>query len=160
MGKIVWESGGMPGCRANMISNLTKHQLIIWLDNKESSSSMDNIFGALDIINGKDVAVKKAKKHVATTYGQLLVRNGENDAFAMLIAMASETANYILDENELNELGYEFFNNKKNALAFEVMRSAISLFPNSDNLFNSYGELLVKSEKKDEAIIMYKKSLL
>jgi Tfp pilus assembly protein PilF len=74
--------------------------------------------------------------------------------------MASETANYILDENELNELGYEFFNNKKNALAFEVMRSAISLFPNSDNLFNSYGELLVKSEKKDEAIMMYKKSLL
>ncbi len=160
MGKIVWESGGMPGCSANMISNLTRQQLIIWLDNKESSSAMNNIFGALDIVNGKTVAVKKAKKNVAVTYGQWLEKNSGEDVFARLIAMASDTANYILDENELNELSYEFFDAKKNALAFEVLRSAISLFPNSDNLFNSYGELLVKSEKKEEAIIMYKRSLL
>ena len=158
-GKVVWESGGMPGCRANMVSNLTKRQLIIWLDNKESSSAMDNVFGALDIINDKAVAVKRAKKHVAATYGQLLKKNGEDDAFAGLTAMVSDTANYILDENELNELGYEFFNNNENAFAFEVMRSAISLFPNSDNLFNTYGELLAKSGKKGDAIIMYKKSL-
>ena len=149
----------MPGCRANIISNLTKHQLIIWLDNKESSSAMDNIFGALDIVNGRVASVKKAKKNVAATYGQLLEKNGEDDSFARLIAMASDTANYILDENELNDLSYEFFDHKK-TLAFEVLRSAIILFPNSDNLYNSYGELLAKSGKNEEAIIMYKKSIL
>ena len=41
-----------------------------------------------------------------------------------------------------------------------MFRSAITLIPNSDNLFNSYGELLAKSGKKEESIIMYKKSLL
>jgi tetratricopeptide (TPR) repeat protein len=160
MGKIVWESGGMPGCRANVISNLTKKQLIIWLDNKESSSAMDNIFGVLNIVNGKATLVKKAKKHIASNYGQLLEKADVDNTFARLIAMASDTVNYILDENEMNDLGYEFFENKKNALAFEVLRSAIALFPNSDNLFNSYGELLARSGKKEEAIIMYKKSLL
>jgi CubicO group peptidase (beta-lactamase class C family) len=160
IGKTVWESGGMPGCSANMISNLTKHQLIIWLNNKESSSAMDNIFGALDIVNSKAVAAKKAKKHAAVNFGQLLLKNDENSAFAKLIEMASDTTNFIMDENELNVLGYEFLENKKDALAFEVFRSALVLFPFSDNLFNSYGEVLAKSSKKEEAIIMYKKSLL
>lgn len=160
MGKIVWESGGMPGCSANIIMNLTKHQLIVWLNNKRSSSAMDNIFGALSIVNDKAVEVKKAKKYIATTYGQLLVQNSEDYAFARLIEMESDTSNYILDEDELNQLGYEFFENEKETLAFAVFRSAIALFPKSDNLFNSYGELLAKSGKKQEAIIMYKKSLL
>jgi CubicO group peptidase (beta-lactamase class C family) len=160
MGKVVWGSGGMPGCSANMIMNLTKHQLIVWLNNERSSSAMDNIFGALSILNDKAVKVKKAKKYIATTYAQLLVQNSEDYAFAKLLEMETDTANYILDENELNQLGYEFFENEKSALAFTVFRSAITLFPKSDNLFNSYGELLAKSGKKEQAIIMYKKSLL
>jgi CubicO group peptidase (beta-lactamase class C family) len=160
MGKIVWGSGGMPGCSANIIMNLTKHQFIVWLNNKRSSSAMDNIFGALGIMNDQAVTVKKAKKYIATTYAQLLMQNEKDYAFAKLIEMVSDTANFILDENEFNELSYEFYNNEKNILAFEVLRSAITLFPNSDNLFNSYGELLTKSGKKEEAIIMFKKSLL
>lgn len=160
MGKIAWESGGMPGCSANIIMNLTKHQLIVWLNNKRSSSAMDNIFGALSIMNNKAVAVKKAKESISTAYAQLLMQNSKDFAFAKLIEMESDTSNYILDEDELNQLGYEFFENEMVTLAFEVFRSAITLFPNSDNLFNSYGELLAKSGKKEEAIIMYKKSLL
>jgi CubicO group peptidase (beta-lactamase class C family) len=160
MGKVVWESGGVPGARANMISNLTKKQFIVWLDNKENTSSMNNIFGALDILNGKMAMVKKSKKQVAQSFGQLLERSNSDDAFARLIAMVSDSVNYELDENELNEMAYEFYNNSKKDYAFETLRAAIYLFPKSDNLFNSYGELLAKSGKKEEAIIMYKKSLL
>jgi CubicO group peptidase (beta-lactamase class C family) len=159
MGKVVWGSGGMPGCSANMIMNLTKHQFIVWLNNERSSSTMDNIFGALSIMNDKVVAVKKAKKSVAKSFGQLLERNTSADAFAKLVAMVSDTLNYTLDENELNEMGYEFYNNGRPAYAFETFRAALYLFPNSDNLYNSYGELLAKSGKKEEAIIMYRKSL-
>lgn len=158
-GKIAWESGGMPGARANVIHNLTKNQVLIWLDNKESQSIMNNIFGALDILNGKMVAVQEAKKHVASSFGQLLESNTNEDAFARIIGMASDTSNYLLDENELNEMAYEFYENGKHDHAFETLRAAIYLFPQSDNLFNSYGELLARSDKSREAIIMYKKSI-
>ncbi len=158
-GKIVWESGGMPGARANVIHNLTKNQVIIWLDNKESQSIMNNIFGALDILNGKTATVLVGKKHVASSFGQLLESNTDEDAFARIIAMAADTTNYLLDENELNEMAYEFYENNKPNQAFEVLRAAIYLFPYSDNLFNSYGELLARSGKRAEAIIMYKKSI-
>ena len=160
LGKIVWESGGMPDCSANMISNLAKHQLIIWLNNKTSTSAMDNMFGALNILNNKPITVKQAKKHIATIYGQSLISSGEEYAFAKLIEMVDDTTNFILGENEMNELGYEFYSNQMSTLSFATFRSALLLFPKSDNLFNSYGEVLAKSERTQESIIMYKKSLM
>jgi len=159
-GKIVWESGGKPGSRANMIQNLTKHQLLIWLDNKESPSAMDNIFGALNIINGRTAPVKKARRQAAALYARTLITEGEDAAFAQLITMAPDTTNYSLTEYNLNDLGYEFVNNQKTGLALQTFRAAVYVFPNSDNLFNSYGEILAKSGKKKAAILMYKKSLL
>ncbi|MDP9080821.1 MAG: beta-lactamase family protein [Bacteroidota bacterium] len=160
LGKVVWESGGLPGCSANMIQNLTKHQLLIWLDNKESPSAMDNIFGALYIVNGRTAAVKKAKQQAATHYARSLISEGEDAAFAKLITMVPDTLNYNLTQSEMNDLGYEFFNDHKTDLALQTFRAAVYVFPNSDNLFNSYGEILVKSGRKEAAIVMYKRSLL
>lgn len=160
MGKIIWESGGMPGCNANIVYNLNKHQLLIWLNNKESATTMNNIFEALNILNNKPFIVKKAKKHAANIYGNLLLEQGDDKAFASLINMKSDTANYIVDEDELNQLGYDFSENNLNTLALTTFRTAILLFPNSDNLLNSYAEVLLKAGKKEEAIIMYKESLL
>lgn len=160
LGKIAWESGGEPGARANVIQNLTKHQLVIWLDNKESPSAMDNIFGALNIINSKNVPVKKAKQQAATLYARSLISEGEDASFAKLITMAPDSANYNLTEGDMNNLGYEFVNNQKIDLALQTFRAGVYIFPNSDNLFNSYGEILAKSGRKEAAIIMYKKSIL
>jgi CubicO group peptidase (beta-lactamase class C family) len=105
-------------------------------------------------------AIKSPKKKLAQSFGLQLEIHNVDIAFARLIEMVNDTVNYELDENELNEMAYEFYNNGKKDYAFQTLRAAIYLFPNSDNLFNSYGELLVKSGKKEEAIIMYKKSLL
>ncbi|MGB4929173.1 MAG: hypothetical protein WBP43_04330, partial [Chitinophagales bacterium] len=138
---------------------ITKNQLIIWLNNEQSSSAMDNMFGALNIINKKSASAKKAKGNGAIIYAKLLQKNDKQHAFTKLIEMADDTTNFIVDENALNDLAYEFYEFVNENLAFETLRSAIFLFPNNDNLYNSYGELLAKSGKKEEAIIMYKKSL-
>ena len=160
LGKIAWESGGEPGARANVIQNLNKHQLIIWLDNKESPSAMDNIFGALNLINNKNTPVKRAKQRAAALYARSLSGDGEDAAFARLITMAPDTSNFVLTEGDMNNLGYEFVNNQKIDLALQTFRAGVYIFPNSDNLFNSYGEILAKSGRKEAAIIMYKKSVL
>ncbi len=49
--------------------------------------------------------------------------------------------------------------NNKGKFALTILRTAILLFPHSDNSFNSYGEVLAKSGKTEEAIMMYKRSL-
>jgi hypothetical protein len=57
--------------------------------------------------------VKKPKKQIAQSFGQLMESNNNEDAFARLIAMVSDTVNYELDENELNEMAYEFYVDSK-----------------------------------------------
>lgn len=107
----------------------------------------------------KTVGVAIKIKTVAYSFWQLLEKSNGPDAFAKLIEMVSDST-YILDENELNQMAYDyFFNDNKPDFAFETLRAALYLFPKSDNLYDSYGELLAKSGKKEEAIIMYKKSI-
>ncbi len=45
----------------------------------------------------------------------------------------------------------------KNAL--EIFKLNVYLFPNSWNAYDSYGEVLLKDNNKEEAIKMYKKSI-
>jgi tetratricopeptide (TPR) repeat protein len=59
----------------------------------------------------------------------------------------------------LNTLGYEFMANNIDKEAYEVFKVNMELFPNSWNVYDSYGEILLKMGQKDEAIRMYQKSV-
>lgn len=85
--------------------------------------------------------------------------------------MAKDTNNYSLTEADMNLLGYAFLggNNNPNPYKFpevnkypealETFRANTVLFPQSWNTFDSYGEALLKTGKKQEAIKMYQKSI-
>ena len=47
----------------------------------------------------------------------------------------------------------------KEESAAEVLKLGISYFPNAFNLYDSYGEILLKLGNKDKAIENYKKSV-
>jgi CubicO group peptidase (beta-lactamase class C family) len=158
MGKIAWHGGGMPGCRTIFMRNVDKHQLVIVLANAITDGLYKNALCAMDILNKRNAIAPL--KPIAKYYGKRLIQYGDDDAFTKLIEMLSDTLHYKTDENEFNDLGYAFFNEHDTALSLTTFRTAILLFPSSDNLFNSYGEILAKVDKKEEAIMMYRKSLL
>ncbi|MFK7812554.1 MAG: alpha/beta fold hydrolase [Maribacter sp.] len=62
-------------------------------------------------------------------------------------------------EHDLNTLGYSFLGNGELEKALEVFKLTTILFPDSFNAYDSYGEALLKAEKKEEAIEMYEKSI-
>ncbi|MCR9228176.1 MAG: alpha/beta fold hydrolase [Flavobacteriaceae bacterium] len=62
-------------------------------------------------------------------------------------------------EQDLNALGYSFLGNEELDMALEVFRLTTILFPDSFNAYDSYGEALLKSNQKAEAIKMYEKSI-
>lgn len=62
-------------------------------------------------------------------------------------------------ENNLNDLGYEFAYKNENEKALEIFKLNTLLFPTSSNAFESYGEVLVKMNKIEGAIKMYKKTI-
>lgn len=62
-------------------------------------------------------------------------------------------------EQDLNALGYSFLGNQELDKALEVFKLTTILFPDSFNAYDSYGEALMKSNRKEEAIKMYEKSI-
>jgi CubicO group peptidase (beta-lactamase class C family) len=160
MGKIVWHTGGVPGGLTMFMRNIDRHQMLAVLDNMHSEKLYSNAMQSMRILNGIKVDLPVKVESVSIKYGELLIQHGPDFAFSKLIEMKADKIHYMLDENELNEMAYEFFGDGKQALAFEVLRTAIFLFPKSDNLYNSYGELLERSGNKEGAIIMFKESLV
>ena len=61
--------------------------------------------------------------------------------------------------DNLNDLGYVFMENGEMKKALEVFKLNIYLFPDNWNVYDSYGEALLNSNNKVEAIKMYKKSI-
>jgi CubicO group peptidase (beta-lactamase class C family) len=160
-GKIVWHTGGRPGALGIFIRNITKKQTVIMFDNAFHKSLYANGVNAMAILNNKQVNFKKVS--LTRDYGSALVNKGIDIAFCRLQELQTDSAHYYLNEDDNNELGlrllYEASFNGHNELALEVLKLNTLLFPKSFNTYDSYGEALSKTGKKEEAILMYKKSV-
>lgn len=86
-----------------------------------------------------------------------------NKALETAIELSNQTRNgekdYQYSINNLNDIGYTYMENNELKKALEVFKLNISLFPYDWNAYDSYGEALLNSNNKTEAIKMYKKSL-
>lgn len=62
-------------------------------------------------------------------------------------------------ENELNALGYQLMNSGDKECAVKIFRWNTELYPDSWNVWDSYGEGLAAIGKKQAAIEAYQKSI-
>jgi tetratricopeptide (TPR) repeat protein len=62
-------------------------------------------------------------------------------------------------EQELNLFGYELLNKNRIEKALDVFRTNVERHPNSWNCYNSYADALIHNNRRNEAIINYKKAL-
>jgi len=62
-------------------------------------------------------------------------------------------------ESLINTLGYTSMGNKKLEMADSLFKMNIKNYPKSWNVYDSYGELLMNLNKKEESIEMYEKSI-
>ncbi len=66
---------------------------------------------------------------------------------------------YNFSEDQLNQLGYHYLGNNKVDYAAAIFKLNVDLFPKSSNVYDSYGEALLKRGDREEAIKNYKKSV-
>jgi tetratricopeptide (TPR) repeat protein len=72
---------------------------------------------------------------------------------------AAEPAIYNFDEEELNNLGYEFIRGKKLKEAIRILQLNVEAYPQSSNAYDSLGEAYMNAGNKPEAITNYQKSV-
>lgn len=168
LGKIVYHAGAATGLSCVLIRNISRQQTIILFDNTKTNAQ-EMAMNALKILNGVDVP--SPKKSLTKTYAKMLLKNGADAAKDMLTRLRKDTLNYYLSEDEMNLLGYNFMGGANNPNPFrfpeehkykeaiETFKLNTELFPNSWNVYDSYGEALLTVGQKEEAIRMYKKSV-
>jgi len=157
MGKIVWHTGGTPGCATIFFRNLTKDQLVVAFDNTNSEKLYRKGLNAMRILNGKEPL--PVKLSLTKAYAKVLYKDGKTVAEDFINAHKADTSGYFLAENDMNNLGYEFMEHGHLSQALITLELNTRLYPQSDNVYNSYGDALKQSGDKAAAIAMYRKSL-
>jgi len=164
-GKIVYHSGAATGLSCILLRNITKRQTIILFDNAHSNAHQiaDDV---LKIMNA--MSVPHPRKSGAKLYTRALLRDGPDPDRHTLQALRTNTTDYEFDEDEMNSIGYDLMGGgnvyhlpEEHHLneALEVFRTNTEFFPQSWNVYDSYGEALRKAGRTDEASQMYERSL-
>ena len=97
---------------------------------------------------------------VASKLKQLIDDKGVANIKAQYETLKKNEANaYNFSEDQLNQLGYHYLGNDKVDYAAAIFKLNLDLFPNSSNVYDSYGEALLKQGNTKEAIINYTKSV-
>jgi len=159
--KIVWHGGGRPGIVTVFLRNIKLNRTVIVFDNSFNRGTYRTGLNAMNLLGGKPIA--PPKRSLVRDYGTTLVEKGIDTAFCRLVELKSDTANYYVDEEEMNALAYQLFYEaafeKHGELALEAAKLNAAFFPDSFNVYDTYGEILAASGKKEEAIAMYKRSI-
>ena len=71
----------------------------------------------------------------------------------------NQSNNYNFSENQLNQLGYHYLGKDSIDYALAIFKINVEAFPKSSNVYDSYGEALLKNGEKEKAIENYKKSI-
>lgn len=159
IGKIVGHDGFNRGISSIFYRNVTKKQTVIMFDNTEGIGFNRKVDIVLSILSGKDYLPLKIKISIAREFGATLFDKGIEAAIIKFNELKSDTNHYYLDEKEINLLGYEFLHNGYKVQSLETFKLNVFLFPDSFNVYDSYGEALAENGKKSEAILMYKKAI-
>lgn len=97
---------------------------------------------------------------VSSNLKQLVDEEGIDNIKSHYAELKKNQANeYNFSENQLNQLGYHYLGNDKVDYAAAIFKLNVELFPKSSNVYDSYGEALLKQGDKEKAIENYKKSV-
>ena len=162
LGKSVGHGGFNYGLATFYFHHLNPNQTIIAYDNTAGSGFGKIVTSALYLLNNKPGIEKVNKTSLARIYGSTMKEKGIDEAAVIFNELKSDTSHYYVNERELNWLGYDFLRAEFDGhmqLALEVFKINSFLFPKSFNVYDSYGEALLQSGKREQGILMYKKSL-
>jgi len=99
------------------------------------------------------------KKSAAKTIQELLKKSAYESAKSEIASIKDQKNDYYFLENELNSLGYQLLGENKLEAAIAIFKMNVDMFPNSANVYDSYGEAQMKAGNKELAIENYEMSL-
>ena len=103
--------------------------------------------------------LREVKPLLAHKVGNIIDEQGVDEAWIYFNQVKEDSLDfYDASENSFNDLGYTYLNDNLDA-ALAVFKMNVELYPEAFNVYDSYGEALLKAGNKEEGIANYKKSI-
>jgi CubicO group peptidase (beta-lactamase class C family) len=153
-GDVIWHNGGTGGYRAFAGFVKETGEGVVLLTN--STESVDDI--GFHLLNPES-SLSIIKPSIASEIRKTIDLNGIEAAKALFYDLKKNKPDeYNFSEEDINTLGYSYMDKNLTA-ALAIFKMNIDMYPNSSNVYDSYGEALLKNGDKDLAIENYKKSV-
>lgn len=153
---VVNHSGGINGFNT-LITRIPADKSTIILLNNTSGAPLYQMSRAIGGIL-YDKPYHFPKKSIAYSLLEVIEKDGLATGLSFYQQHKDSTSFYI-NEHELNGTGYHLLQSQKAEAAAAVFQLNIEAFPNSFNVYDSYGEALMVLGNKSEAIKNYEKSI-
>ncbi|MEZ0541364.1 serine hydrolase [Fibrella arboris] len=157
----VFHDGHIVGLTTFLHHNLTKDQTIIFYDNMDNNP-IQVMVSVANLLNGQAPLAIEKRQSLARVYGEALVAKGADHAISKFNELKDDTTHYYLAELDMNRLGFDLLKApiaNHNELCLEVFKLNTLLYPKSGNTYDSYAMALAHTNRKEEAIAMYRKSI-
>jgi CubicO group peptidase (beta-lactamase class C family) len=157
-----WVTKPRPKHKAVMASGGSRSAFIVYPDDDLAVVVLTNLAGAspeefIDELAGfynPEIPISDP----ITAIRMQLEKRGFDNAFEVYKELHQKYPNFNATEVDLNDWAYRLLG-KKVKEATQIFKLNATLYPDSWNAFDSYGEALLKSGQKQEAIKMYQKSV-
>ncbi|MCW5515491.1 serine hydrolase [Muriicola sp. Z0-33] len=153
--EIIWHNGGTGGYRtfAGFTKDGSKGVVVLC----NSTTGADDL--GRHLLYSKS-PLNKIKSSIGAKMLQVIERDGLTAALDTYSELKKSPIDiYDFSENELNDLGYYFLARKELENALAVFKLNIENYPNSSNVYDSYGEAFMEKGNKEKAIENYEKSV-
>jgi CubicO group peptidase (beta-lactamase class C family) len=154
---VMFHEGGMPGFNSMFSRVPARKQLVFVANNSSQGPLLEMTQGVFDILNG--VTPAPAKRSVAQVMYSIVAKDGLVAGLKFYETARKDPAHYVLDENELNRLGYDYLGKKQLEDAEAVFALNIESFPLSYNVYDSMGECYATKGDKAKAVKYYRRSV-
>lgn len=154
-GDVIWHNGATGGYSAFAGFVKEKNYGVIVMTN--STENVDDIgFHLLD----PNSPLRQVIPHIAIKLKEIMDSNHDVDLPSMYDEFKKTRPDqYDYSELGINSLGYYYLNRKDFDKALAVFSLNIREYPESSNVYDSYGEVLMEQGDKERAIMNYQKSL-
>jgi len=152
--EIISHGGATGGYRAYV--GFTDKTGVVVLTNSDDDA--DDI--GVHLLNAKS-PLREIKPKLTNWIMETIKQDGTKNLVKKFDKIKKENPDkYVIDENDINTLGYQYMNIQKDLkAATAVFEINVKEFPASFNVYDSYGEALMNAGNKKDAITNYKKSL-
>lgn len=152
---IIWHNGGTGGYRtfAGFIEDGDLGVVVL----SNSDVGVDDI--GLYLMDST-TPLANPKPNISTKIRSIIEEEGIDAAITVYRELKkNEMDAYDFSEINLNALGYSYLQSDETEKALALLKLNTESFPNSSNVYDSYGEALMKNSQNELAIVNYKKSV-